>query len=107
MRLVRGGPLVGIRIWYGAPLDPTVYDPRDPATHAPMDRMHRWQALANGELIDFDRVWPACTGDPIEEREYLFLSERTKWAKANDAYDPAANPRRRTNWDDSSVPSLL
>lgn len=107
MRLVRGGPLVGIKLWHGPPLDPTVYDARDPATHVPMDRMWRWQALANGELIDFDRVWPACVGDPVDEKEYLYLTETTLWAKANDAFHPAASPRRKTNWDDSTVPTLL
>lgn len=106
MRLVHGGPLVGIRIWYGPPLDPTIYDPRDPATHEPMDRMPRWNALANGEIIDLERVWPVCMGDPIEEAEYRYLASTTQWAKRNDGFSPMATPRKKTNWDDSSVPSL-
>ena len=106
MRFTRGGPLVGIKIWNGPPLDPTIYDPSDPATHEPMDRVERWQALANGELVDLERVWPQCVGDPITESEYRFLCERTAWAKRNDGFDPMAQPRRRTNWDDSSVPTL-
>jgi hypothetical protein len=71
-----------------------------------MDRVWRWNAEANGEHIELDRVWPQCVGDPIDEREYAFLSKRTGWAKRNDAYDPMATPRRRTNWDDSTVPTL-
>lgn len=106
MRFVMGGPLVGIKLWHGPPLDPTIYDPADPETHAPMDRAHRWQALANGELVDFDRAWPRCVGDEITAEEYEFLCQRTSWAKRNDAFDPLATPRRRANWDDSSVPSF-
>ena len=106
MRLVMGGPLVGIRLWYGPPLDPTVYDPADPETHQPLDRSYRWNALANGEIVDFDRVWPRCISDPIKQSEYEYLTQRTLYAKAHDPSDPTANTRRRTDWDASSVPSL-
>jgi hypothetical protein len=98
MRLVRGGPLVGIRIWHGPPLEPWTRDV--------MDRVWRWQAEADGELIELDRVWPVCLSDPIDEKEYTFLVERSRWARRNDAYDPKATPRRKTDWDDSSVPRL-
>ncbi len=98
MRFVRGGPLVGIRIWHGPPLDPI--------DRSVMDRMHRWNAEANGEHVELDRVWPQCVGDPITEAEYRFLCERTQWARRNDAYDPMATPRRKADWDKSSVPRL-
>lgn len=106
MRFVRGGPLVAVKLWHGPPLDPTIFNPADPDTHEPMDRMPRWNALANGEIVDLDRVWPQCVGDEIDQAEYEFLTARTQWAKRNDAFDPLAAPRRRTNWDDSSVPNL-
>lgn len=98
MRFVRGGPLVGVRLWFGPPLEPW--------TREEMDRDHRWNAEANGEHVELDRVWPQCVGDPITEDEYRFLCERTTWAKRNDGFDPMASPRRKTNWDDSSVPQL-
>ena len=98
MRLVMGGPLVGIRIWHGQPLDPITLEP--------MDRSLRWCAVANGEIIEFDRVWPKCIGDPIDRKEYEYLESLTRHAKAHDPLHPSAAPRRRTNWDDSTVPSL-
>ncbi|MES2903244.1 MAG: hypothetical protein V4696_03580 [Pseudomonadota bacterium] len=98
MRLVRGGPLVGIRIWHGRP--------KDPLTGEIMDRSWRWQAEANGDPIDLDRVWPACTGDEIASAEYDYLKRRTEHARQHDGFDPTANPRRRTNWNDSTIPSF-
>jgi hypothetical protein len=61
-RLRSGSVFGGVRIWYGAPLDPV--------TGEELDRSWRWQALFNGEPIDLDRVWPTCAGDPITEDEY-------------------------------------
>lgn len=98
MRLTRGGPLVGIRIWFGPPLDPVTRDV--------MERYWRWNAEADGDHIDLDRVWPQCVGDPVSESEYRFLKDRSQWARRNDAYDPKATPRRKTSWDDSTVPQL-
>lgn len=98
MRLVRGGPLVGIRLWYGQPLEPW--------TREAMDRAHCWNAEANGKFVELDRVWPVCAGDPIDEREYKFLTARTAYAEKHDGYDPAATPFRRTNWDDSTIPTF-
>lgn len=98
MRMVRGGPLVGVRIWYGQPLEPW--------TGEIMDRAHCWNAEVNGEWVELERVWPQCTGDAIDEDEYNFLSQRTDWARRNDAYDPLAQPRRKTNWDTATVPTF-
>lgn len=87
MKLRSGGVLVGIRVWYGAPLDPV--------TGEELDRGWRWQALANGEPIDLERVWPVCAADPVDEREYQFLTQRQAWARENSPDHPIANPTRR------------
>lgn len=87
MKLVMGGVLVGIRLWYGAPLDPI--------THEEMDRSWRWQAECNGEEIDFDRVWPQCAGDPITEAEYETYAKRQRWARERAPNSGFADPRRR------------
>ena len=88
-RLRSGAVKVGIRIWFGPPLDPV--------TGEEMDRSLRWQAQANGELIDFDRVWPACTGETISEQEYRRLCARQEWAKMHAPDSSYADPARRSD----------
>lgn len=73
---LRSGSIVGgIRIWFGAPLDPV--------TGEELDRSHRWQAEFDGEPVDFDAVWPKCAGSPISERDYREFVGRREWARKN------------------------
>lgn len=65
----------GVRLWFGPP--------HDPVTGDEMDRSWRWQALWNGDPVDFDRVWPRCAGDPISEAEYQRYVARQVWAREN------------------------
>jgi hypothetical protein len=89
MRLRSGGVLVGVRIWFGAPLDPI--------DGSELDRAPRWQAQANGEAIPLDRVWPKCAADQINEAEYRFQMKRQQWAEVNAPLSPIADPRRRAD----------
>lgn len=98
MRLVMGGPLVGIRIWFGEPLEPW--------TREPMDRGPRWNAEINGMHGEIDRVWPTCLRHPIDKAEYDYLTESCGWARQNDGFDPMGQPFRKTNWDDASAPTF-
>jgi hypothetical protein len=86
MALRSGAAPVGIRIWFGQPYDPV--------TGELMDRSLRWQAEANGEPIALEQVWPRCAREPIDEREYRFLTERAAWARENAPTSPHANPHR-------------
>lgn len=86
MRLTRGGHPVGIRIWYGAPLDPV--------TGEELDRSHRWQATANGRPFDLERAWPRCADDPITEAEHDHLCRVQAWGEAHAPDSPQANPER-------------
>lgn len=72
-RLRAGSVIGGVKIWFGAP--------HDPVTGEEMDRSHRWQALFDDEYVEFDRVWPACTGDQITEQQYRDLVARREWAR--------------------------
>lgn len=85
-RLASGTITGGVRIYYGPPLDPV--------TGEELDRSWRWQADFNGEPIDFDRVWPACTGEPITEIDYRRFCARQEWARRH-APDSAYAERGR------------
>lgn len=86
-KLRGGGVLVGIRLWHGAPVDPV--------TGEELDRSWRWQAEANGEPLDFDRVWPGCAGDPITEQQYRGYVAQQRWAQQHAPDSSFADPRKR------------
>ena len=77
----------GVRIWFGPP--------HDPVTGEEMDRSYRWQAEFDGDPVEFDDVWPGCTGEPITEREYREFVARREWARTNAPNSAFANPKRR------------
>jgi hypothetical protein len=87
-RLVRGGTYVAVRIWYGPP--------RDPITNEVMDRGWRFQATANGQPIDLDRVWPQCAADPIDEAEARHLIKLQRWGRET-GHAALADPTRKLN----------
>lgn len=89
MSLVRGGVKVGIRVWFGAPLDPI--------DGTELDRSPRWQATANGKYIDLQRVWPKCADDPVSEGEHDYLAGLQAWGKAHAPNSPQANPNQPVN----------
>lgn len=89
---------VGVRIYYGPPLDPV--------TGEVLDRSWRWQADVNGEpFADFDRIWPDCTGEPITEADYQTFCARQTWARQNAPDSSHAEPGRRH--DPLSTKTLL
>lgn len=89
MRLRSGGVFVGIRIWFGAPLDPI--------DGSELDRSHRWQAQANGRPIDLDRVWPKCAADPISPQEYAYFAAQQRWGEDQAPDSPQADPTRKVD----------
>lgn len=89
MRLRSGAVRVGVRIWFGPPLDPV--------TGEEMDRSHRWQAHVNGSYFDLERVWPKCAAEPIDETEYRYLGAIQAVAQQRAPDSPHANPMRRIN----------
>lgn len=95
-RLRSGAVRVGIRVWFGPPLDPV--------TGEEMDRSWRWQAQANGEYVDLDHVWPVCAGEPISEAEYRALVARSEWAKQHAPDSSYADPRRKRDLLSRSEP---
>ncbi len=72
-RLVKGGPWVGVHIWYGPPTCPH--------TGQLLDRSWRWQALVNGEDADEYEAWISGCANPITKEEYEYLLAHSDWAK--------------------------
>lgn len=89
MPLRSGGVRVGIRIWYGPPLDPV--------TGEELDRSWRWQAMANGSYIDMERVWPKCANSQVDQSEHDYLVNLQGWAEEHDPTGAIANPNQKLN----------
>lgn len=96
-RLSSGSVAVGVRIYFDQPVDPV--------TGERLDRSYRWQADVNGEpFADWDRIWPACTGEPISETEYQSYCNRQRWARDNAPASSYAEPGRRRDPLSTSEP---
>jgi hypothetical protein len=88
IRLGAGTIAVGVRIFNGPPADPV--------TGERLDRSYRWQAIADdGELLDWDRVWPACAKNPITEADFKARQARRTWAEQAAPDSSYANRKRR------------
>lgn len=86
-RMRSGGVYGVVRLRYGPP--------DDPVTGEPLDRSWRWMADFNGELVDLDRVWPACAKMPTTEQEYRRAIARQAWAQEHAPDSAYADPRAR------------
>lgn len=95
-RLVKKGPLVAIKVWWGQPLD---------ENGEIMERHMRWQALADGRPIDLSKVWPWCANQPIEEWEYDLMLATARWAKAHAPDRPEASPHEPVNHLKTRIPT--
>lgn len=58
-RLVKSGPYVPISISYTASQE---------------DRSPMWVVTRDGEFVDVFDVWPGCSGQPITEAEFNYLT---------------------------------
>lgn len=96
MRMRSGGVFVGVRIWFGAPLDPI--------DGTELDRSHRWQAMANDRPIDLARVWPKCAADSVDAAEYAHLAKLQSWGEAHAPDSPQANPNKPINFLTAPLP---
>lgn len=100
-KLVKGGPWVPVRIWYGPPLDPE--------TGEELDRSPRWQALVNGEEVDgpneVEWVWVWCSNKGITEAEYRYMLAKKEHAEKFAPELPEASPREKI--DLNKLPPLF
>lgn len=85
-RLIRGGPWVAVRIWWGFPAELSEDET--------VDRRPAWNAERDGKPVGIDQVWPNCSDKKILEPEYRFLLARADHASRYDPDSPFADPRR-------------
>ena len=97
--LVKGGPSVALRIYFGNPI----------VADEEQDRGPRWCVEVNGkttklrdgvtELLDVERFWPWCARNKIDAAEYNYLlakgAHATKWLPDS----PAANPQNAVDFN--------
>ena len=88
-KLVKGGPWVPARIWWSVATDPV--------TGEVLDRSPVLLAEVGGRERDPYEVWPSLVGQPIDEREFYFLTAESGWARQHAPDDPVANPRTPIN----------
>lgn len=100
MRLVRGGPVVAVRIWFGAPVIDGEEQDRAPQWCVEIDgKSDRWEIDDDTGYrcrvpLDVDMAWPRCAWHPVDRREYDFLLRRKTWAVEHAPEHPAANPHQ-------------
>ena|ERR1700761_6994641 len=109
-RLVKGGPRVAVRIWFGNAL----IDGEE------QDRGVDWRCEIDGRsdfverdretgykcrvALHIDSAWPFCAKDPITEREYSYLVAHSGWAKEHSPHHPKASPQQRVDFNTMPLP---
>jgi hypothetical protein len=96
-KLRSGSVAVGVRLYFGPPLDPI--------TGEELDRSLRWMVDVNGAYFDdFDRVWPGCVGEPISEADYRRYCAQQEWARQHAPTSAYAQPTRKLDLLSQSTP---
>jgi hypothetical protein len=95
-RLIKGGPWVAVRIWWGFPSELTPEET--------VDRLPAWNAERDGKPVGILEVWPHVSGRPIPESEYKFLLARAAHASRYLPDSPFAQPRRRVDMNKAPPP---
>lgn len=90
MRLVKRGPWVPVRIWFGSSFDP--------ATGEWCDRSYLWRCCIDGEQRNIWEAWPACSGEPITAAEYRYRRQRSLHMRQHEPDQPEARPRRPVDY---------
>jgi hypothetical protein len=99
-RLVRGGPVVAVRIWHGLPLIDGEAQDRAPQWCVEIDgrteRIERDDDAGYRCSVPLDpmSVWPRCAAHVIDDAEYQFLLRRRAWAHEHAPDHPLTRPRR-------------
>jgi hypothetical protein len=103
-RLVRGGPRVPVRIWFGAAIIDGEEQDRAPGWFVEIDgRTDRWERDDSGYrcrvALEVEKAWPFCARDPITEAEYTYLVAHAGWAREHAPDHPKAQPRKAVDFN--------
>lgn len=104
-RLVRGGPRVAVRIWFGQPIIDGEEQDRSPRWCVEIDgRTDKWEIDRDAGYrcrvqIDADVAWPYCAKEPITQAEYRFLVADAAHARDWRPDDPKTEPRKAVDFN--------
>ena len=110
MSLIRGGPLVPVRIWFGNAIIDGEEQDRGHDWRCEIDR--RTDCIEKDEAhpeyrclvaMPIDRAWPFCAKRPIDEATYKFMKAHADWAVENAPHLPDAKPRQKIDKRGQSV----
>ncbi len=105
MTLVRHGPLVPVRIWFGPAIIDGEEQDRAPDWHCEIDgRADRWErdddtGYRCRVALEIDRAWPFCAKRPISEAEYRYMVAHAGWARDHAPDHPKAQPRQAVDFN--------
>jgi hypothetical protein len=103
--LVKGGPRVAVRIWFGAPVIDGEEQDRAPRWNVEVDgRTDRWEKDAGGVYrcrvaFEIDRFWPYVAREPIDEAGYRTLVAKGVWARKHAPDHPNAQPHKAVDFN--------
>lgn len=99
-RLVKNGPIVGVRLFFGPPIIDGEVQDRSPRLNVVVDTeltsRFVWQLAAGGEPVDVEGCTLRIIAE-IEAPEYHYLVSHAGWAQDWSPQHPAATPRKSIN----------
>jgi len=103
MRLVRDGPRVAVRIWFGAAIIDGEEQDRAPGWFVEIDgQTDREECDATGYRcripLDVNKAWPWCAREPIDEDTYRYLVACASWARDHSPDHPKAQPHKAVDF---------
>lgn len=110
IRMVRDGPLVAVRIWFGPPVIQGEEQDRSPRWCAEIDgftdypQRDRTTGATCRVPFDIERVWPWCAKHPIDQATYEYMVARSSWARRHNRENPAAKPRDAIDFTSLATP---